>query len=499
MQSGTPVLKNYIDGEWVPSKTKEFLEIRNPATDEVISLYPLSLPEEVDAAVEAAKKAFWGWRTTPIPRRVKLMYKLRYKMEERAKELAKVITTEHGKTFEESLQEMGRCLEYVEDACTVTETMRGSYTEDIAGGVDEYYIREPLGVFAILPPFNFPAMIASYFVWAVACGNTVVVKPSKYCPNTMIEIARLVEECGFPKGVVNVVNGSGSEAGNRLITHPDVAGVTFVGSSSAGLKIYQAACAHGKRAQCQGGAKNHLVVMEDAQLDGGVIRNIINSCFGHVGERCFAGSNVLVVESIYEEFKEKFLEAARKLKLGYGFDPGVTLGPVVDREHLNGILKEIENGVREGAKLLMDGRNARVEGYPNGCFLGPTIFEAEPGMRIFEEEVFGPVRCLKKVKDLGEAISIIDRNKYGHTAVIYTETGKYAREFIRRVNTGQVGVNIGTPAPIAFYPVGGRKISGFGSTRGRAADAVDFYTDKKVVVCQWLKSIDLSKDDSFVW
>ncbi|MFZ5650891.1 MAG: CoA-acylating methylmalonate-semialdehyde dehydrogenase [Bacillota bacterium] len=499
MQSSIPVLKNYIGGEWVESKTKEFLEIRNPATDEILSLYPLSTPDEVDDAVAAAKKAFWGWRSTPVPKRVQLMYKLRYKLEESRNHLARTISLEHGKTFAEGLQEIERCLQYVEDACAVPETMRGDYTEDIARGVDEYYIREPLGVFIILPPFNFPAMISSYFVWPIACGNTVVVKPSKYCPNTMIEIARLVEECGFPKGVVNVLNGSGSVAGNRLITHPDVAGVTFVGSSGAGLKIYETACAHGKRAQCQGGAKNHLVVMEDARLDEGVVRNIINSCFGHVGERCFAGSNVLVVESIYEVFKEKFLEAAKALKVGCGLDEGVTLGPVVDREHLNQILKEIDHGVQEGAKLLLDGRNVRVEGYPNGCFLGPTVFEAEPGMRIFTEEVFGPVRCLKKVKDLKEAISIIEQNPFGHTAVIYTETGKYAREFIRRTNVGQVGVNIGTPAPIAFYPVGGRKISGYGSTRGRAADAVDFYTDKKVVVSQWLKPINLGDDESFVW
>ncbi|KJR97517.1 MAG: hypothetical protein VR68_12585 [Peptococcaceae bacterium BRH_c4a] len=499
MQPRVPILKNYIGGEWIDSTTGELLEIRNPATDELISLYPLSTLEEVDMAVAAAKKAFGGWRSTPIPKRVQLMFKLRYKLEEARKDLARTISLEHGKTFAEGLQEIERCLQYVEDACAVPETMRGDFTEDIARGVDEYYIREPLGVFVVLPPFNFPAMISAYFVWAIACGNTVVVKPSKYCPNTMIEMARIVEECGFPRGVVNVVNGSGSVAGNRLITHPDVAGVTFVGSSGAGRKIYEAACAHGKRAQCQGGAKNHLVVMEDARLDEGVLRNIINSCFGHVGERCFAGSNILIAESIYDEFKEKFIKAAQELKLGNGLDEGVTLGPVVDREHLDQLLREIESGVNEGAKLILDGRGVKVEGYPNGCFLGPTVFEAEPGMRIFTEEVFGPVRCLKKIKDLKEAIKIIDQNPFGHTAVIYTETGKYAREFIRRTNVGQVGVNIGTPAPIAFYPVGGRKISGFGSTRGRASDAVDFYTDKKVVVSQWLKPINLGDDESFVW
>ena len=480
------VLRNYINGQWIESKTGEFAEVRNSATDEVIALCPMSSREEADMAVGAAREAFWNWRTTPVPERVEYMFALRQKMVEHKQELAGIISSEHGKLHREALDELTRTLQYVEDACTVTQTMKGSFTEDIAHGVDEYFIREPLGVFLVLPPFNFPSMIPMYFVWAIATGNTVVIKSSSICPMTIQRITELAEECGFPKGVINLVHGSGGGVGDYLVTHPDIVGVSFVGSSKVGLDIYRMATNSGKRAQVQGGAKNHAVVMEDAEIDE-AIKNVISSCFGHIGERCFAVSNVLVAEEVYDEFKEKFLAAARELKVGPSSDNEAKLGPVVSKKHLGKLLEEIEHGVQEGAKLIMDGRGVKVEGYPNGYFLGATIFEAEPGMHVFEEEIFGPVRCLKKFSDLDEAIRIIEQNPYGHTAVIYTESGAYAREFIQRCEVGQIGVNIGTPAPIGFYPVGGRKLSFYGSSRGRANDAIDFYTDKKVVVSRWLK------------
>ncbi len=477
-------LKNYIGGEWLEGESGRYTEVRNPATDEVIALCPLSSQQEANGAVQAAKRAFWSWRTTPVPERTELMFRLKEEMSRRRDELAAAITAEHGKTYREAQDEMTRTLQYIEDACAIPQLLKGSFSENIAHGVDEYFVREPLGVFLILPPFNFPAMIPSYFAWAVASGNSVVIKPSNICPITSTKIVELAESCGFPPGVVNLVHGDGEAVGGYLVSHPDVVGVSFVGSSKVGLEVYRRACSLGKRAQVQGGAKNHAVVMEDAVMDE-TVKNLVSSCFGHVGERCFAVSNILVVDAVYQEFVEAFLAAAQRLRLGNGMEEGVEMGPVVTRAHLERLHAEIESGLREGAKLLMDGRGARVERWPRGYFLGPTVLEAEPGMRIFDEEVFGPVRCIRRVRDLDEAIQIVNRSPYGHTAVIYTESGAYARTFIERCNVGQVGVNIGTPAPIAFYPVGGRKLSFFGSTRGRANDAIDFYTDKKVVVSRW--------------
>ena len=477
------ILKNYINGEWVESKTDDFFEIRNPATDALIAQCPQSTSEEVSLAVGAAQEAFWDWRLTIPTRRAECLYKLRQKVVDSLDELAKIIVYEHGKTFQEAEGELVRSLQYIEHACGIPELMKGDYSEDVGTRVDEYYIREPLGVFVIIPPFSFPAMIALYFVWAVACGNTAVVKPSELCPMTMLRITELAEESGFPKGVLNVLNGGG-EVGHQLVTHPDVAGVSLVGSSKVAEKVFRAAAAHGKRAQCQGGAKNHALVMNDARLDK-VLPNIVRSCFGNTGQRCFALSNLLVHEEIYDQFKEMFTKAAQEIKLGFGLEEGVTMGPVVSKASLEKLLSYVEGAIQQGARLIFDGRNPKVQRYPDGYFLGPTILEAEPDMTVFREEVFGPVRCLKAVKDMEEAIEIINRDPFGHTAVIYTESGGHAREFIREVNVGQVGINVGTPAPIAFYPVGGRKISFYGSLRGRANDAVDFYTDKKVIVSRW--------------
>lgn len=478
-----PKLKNYVNGTWVDSATDTYLDVIDSLTDTPIALCPDSTIQEVDAAITAARAAFPGWRNTLPIRRADVLYALREKLLAANDELAQILVKEHGKTVSDAKGELMRAVQYVEHPIGIAELLKGDHSEDVGTGVDEYYIREPLGVFSILPPFNFPAMIALYFTWPVACGNTVVLKPSELCPMTMLRITELAEEAGFPPGVLNVVNG-GPSVGERLCSHPYVAGVTFVGSSRVAEKVYVTASSHGKRAQCQGGAKNHVVVMPDANLDA-VLPNIVNSCFGHTSQRCFAVSNVLVHEAIYDRFMEKFLDACRALKLGSGFDSGTDMGPVVNRAALKRLTDAVAEAEKEGARVLLDGRNPSVDGYPNGLFLGPTIIEAEPGMQVFTEEVFGPVRCVKKIKNLQEGIDIVNYSKFGHTAVIYTESGGAARRFIREVDTGQVGVNIGTPAPIAFYPVGGRKISLFGSHRGRANDAVDFYTDKKVIVTRW--------------
>lgn len=477
------VLKNFINGEWVESKTEKYLEIKDPALDETVALNPKSTPEELEAAVKAAKDTFWSWRLTPPPRRQKMLFKFHEKLNDNADEIARIISLEHGKTIAEAKSEIVRGLEYVEHAAAISELLKGAYSEDVGPGVDTMYIREPLGPFVILPPFNFPAMISLYFVWAIASGNTAIIKPSRLCPMTSIKLVELLEECGLPKGVVNVLNGTG-ELGNALIMHPDTVGVTFVGSSRVAEIVYKTAVNNGKRAQCQGGANNFAVVARDANLDA-IMDNLVNSCFGHSSQRCFAVSNILAVEEVYEEVKERFIAHAKKFVLGRGADPGVTMGPVVSRDSLNQMLDACDSAIKAGAKMVLDGRNPKVEKYPSGYFLGPTVLEAEPGMYVFDEEVFGPVRCFKKVKNLAEAVNVINQSTYGHTAVIYTENGSWAREFIRRVDTGQVGVNVGTPAPIAFYPVGGRKTAMYGDIRGRASDCVDFYTDKKVVTMRW--------------
>ena len=492
-------LKLYINGQWVESKTKKWLEVKNPAKDEVIALCPETTKEEIDETVRVAQEAFWKWRTTPPPRRAKLLFYLHEKLEKHIDEIGELIVNENGKTLPDGKGEMTRAMEYVEHACAGPELMKGSHAEDVGTGVDTLYIREPLGPFVFLPPFNFPAMIALYYVWAIAAGNTAIVKSARLCPLTVTRIFEIAHEVGFPKGVMNLLHGSGSGVGDALVKHPGTVGVTFVGSSQVGETVYKTAINHGKRAQCQGGAKNHVLIAEDAVIDE-VMQNVVDSCFGHVGERCFAVSNVLAVEKIYEKAKERFIELSKKLVMGYGMDKGVTLGPVVSRESLNEILGECDRALKDGAKLILDGRNPKVDKYPKGYFIGPTVFEAEPEMRIFQEEVFGPVRCFKKVKDLAEGVAVINRSPYGHTANLYTENGGWAREFARRVNVGQVGINIGTPAPIAYFPVGGKKISMFGDIRGRANEAIDFYTDKKVVISRWhsaFQGLDKTLDDGF--
>ena len=492
-------LKLYINGQWVESKTKKWLEVKNPAKDEVIALCPETTKEEIDETVRVAQEAFWSWRNTPPPRRAKLLFYFHEKLERHIDEIGELIVNENGKTLADGKGEMTRAMEYVEHACAGPELMKGSHAEDVGTGVDTLYIREPLGPFVFLPPFNFPAMIALYYVWAIAAGNTAIVKSARLCPLTVTRIFEIAHEVGFPKGVMNLLHGSGSGVGDALVKHPGTVGVTFVGSSQVGETVYKTAINHGKRAQCQGGAKNHVLIAEDAVIDE-VMQNVVDSCFGHVGERCFAVSNVLAVEKIYEKAKERFIELSKKLVMGYGMDKGVTLGPVVSRESLNEILGECDRALKDGAKLILDGRNPKVDKYPKGYFIGPTVFEAEPEMRIFQEEVFGPVRCFKKVKDLAEGVAVINRSPYGHTANLYTENGGWAREFARRVNVGQVGINIGTPAPIAYFPVGGKKISMFGDIRGRANEAIDFYTDKKVVISRWhsaFQGLDKTLDDGF--
>ncbi len=475
-------VRNFIAGRWVAGTSGERMDIENPATGASVAWFAASTESDVDAAVQAGIAAFADWRDTAVTKRAAILFAFRQLLNEHVDELSRTIVEENGKTLGEARGETVRALEYVEHACAIPELMKGSFSENVGGGVDTQFVREPLGVFSIIAPFNFPAMIPLYFVWALGAGDSVVVKPSELCPLTTIRIMELADQAGLPPGTVNMVLG-GPEVVRRLATHPDVEGISFVGSSSVARAVYELASAHGKRAQCQGGAKNHLVVTDSAQLDR-CLENIVNSVFGNSSQRCFAGSNVLVYESIYEEFRESFLEEVRAIRIGNGLDKDVTMGPVISAPALQRFHSIIDEAVSDGAKLLLDGRNGGPPG-SGGHFLGPTVLEAAPGMQVFDEEVFGPIRCMMPVKGLTEAINIVNRSRFGHTAVIYTEEGGVARRFAHIVNTGQVGINVGTPAPIAFYPVGGRRVSFYGSLRGRANDAIDFYTDKKVIVTTW--------------
>ncbi len=482
---GAIVLKNYIGGEWVASQSSEILDVHNPANGEVIARVPLSTAEEVNQAVAAAKEVFWEWRETPPLIRSRYMFRLKELMEERFEELARTVTREHGKIIDEARGEVRRAIENVEAAAGIPSLMMGYNAEDIAVGIDEDCVVQPVGVFCCVAPFNFPAMVPFWFMpYAIACGNTYIVKPSEVCPTSQNQLFELLDEVDFPPGVLNLVNGAKGVV-DALLTHPDVAGVSFVGSTPVGKYIYATAAANGKRAQCQAGAKNCLVVTPDAVLDR-TVAAILTSAFGTAGQRCLSGALVLAVGEVYEPLKALLVEEASRLKVGDGLDETVQMGPVVSRKALDRILGYIEKGLEEGAELVLDGRGVQVEGYPNGYFVAPTIFDkVRPEMVIARDEIFGPVLGIIPVADFEEALSIIANIPYGNAASLFTSSGKWAREFKYRVRCGNIGINIGIAAPIATFPFSGMKNSFFGDLHGQGQDAIQFFTDRKVVITRW--------------
>lgn len=484
MEYGT--LKNYIGGEWVASSSSEILDVHNPATDTILARVPLSTAEEVNQAVTAAHEAFQEWRETPPLVRARYMFRLKALMEEHFEDLARTITTEHGKILDEARGEVRRAIENVEVAAGVPSLMMGYNAEDIAAGIDEDCVLQPMGVFCCVAPFNFPGMVPFWFLpYAVACGDTFIVKPSEVCPITQNRLFKVLDEAGIPPGVVNLINGAKGVV-DGLLTHPDVVGVSFVGSTPVGKYIYATAAAHGKRAQCQAGAKNALVVMPDAALDG-TVAAILTSAFGTAGQRCLAGTLVLAVGEAYEPLKARLVEAASRIKVGDGLDELVQMGPVVSRKSLDRILDYIEKGAQEGAQLLLDGRKVQVANYPNGYFVGPTIFDkVRPDMIIAREEIFGPVLGIIPVADFETALSIMDDIPYGNAASLFTSSGKWVREFKYRARCGNIGINIGIAAPIASFPFAGMKQSFFGDLHGQGRDAIQFFTDRKVVISRWL-------------
>jgi malonate-semialdehyde dehydrogenase (acetylating)/methylmalonate-semialdehyde dehydrogenase len=478
---------NYINGEWRKSAGVEWLDVVNPATGQVIAQTPLGSKVDVDAVAQAASDAFPAWRRTPVQDRVQYLFKLRDLLKANHDEIARTITNECGKTFEEARAEMVRAIENVEVACGMPHLMKGELVEDIAPGIDELMIRQPLGVCATIAPFNFPGMIAFWYLpYAIAAGNTYIVKPSEKVPMTMQFIFKLIEQVGFPKGVVNLVNGA-KEVVDGILEHPAIRAVTFVGSTNVAKYIYATAAAHGKRVQAQGGAKNPVIVLPDADMDMAT-KIVADSAFGCAGQRCLAVSFAVTVAEARNTFTEMICDAASTRVVGYGLDSGVQMGPVINAASKSRVEQLIGLGVQEGAAIPVDGRRAQVQGYEGGHFVRPTILSDVPrGSEIAKTEIFGPVLSLMHVNTVDEAIDLVNSGQYGNQASLFTSSGNAARRFRYEVEAGNIGINIGVAAPMAFFPFSGWKDSFFGDMHGQGTDAVEFFTQKKVVVERWPK------------
>ena len=478
-------IPNFVGGAWVPSRATDSLPLTNPATGERLGRVPLSGATDVDAAVQAALAAFPRWRATPPVVRARCLFALKGLLEAHFDELATIVTRENGKTLDESRGSVRRGIENVEHACGIPTLMMGAALEDVASGIDCEYVRQPMGVFAAITPFNFPAMVPMWFwPYAIASGNTFILKPSEQVPLSSQRMVELAHEAGIPPGVLNLVHG-GKDAVNAILAHDGITGVSFVGSSPVARHVYTTAAQHGKRVQALGGAKNHVIVMPDADLER-TTQVLTESIFGCAGQRCLAGSVVVAAGAAYGPLKDRLLGAAQSLKLGNGLDPGVTLGPVVSARQKERVLGYIGAGVEGGADLLLDGRTARVDAYPNGQFLGPTLFDGvTPEMVIGKEEIFGPVGSITRAADLDEALELVHKSAFANATSIFTSSGKVAREFRYRCGVSMIGVNIGVAAPMAFFPFGGTKGSFYGDLKAHGQDSVQFFTDKKVVISRW--------------
>jgi malonate-semialdehyde dehydrogenase (acetylating)/methylmalonate-semialdehyde dehydrogenase len=482
-------LKNYIGGEWVESKG-ELVDVVNPANCKTIARVPISTEEEINAAVTAAKEAFPEWRRTTPLARSRYLFRLKDLLEEHFEEVSRIQTQEHGKTIDESRGETRRGIENVEVGCGMPTLMQGYNSEDIAHGIDEFVIPTPLGVFGIIGPFNFPWMIPLWSApYALATGNCIIIKPSSEVPNSQTRLAELAEEAGFPPGVWNMVHG-GRTVVNGMLDHPDIKGITFVGSTPTGRDVIYKRCGEtGKRVIAQCGAKNFMTIMPDCNVDR-TVAAMMTSYFGNAGQRCLSAANAVIVgddDSFYRSFVKKVVDQAASIRIGYGLDESVQMGPVRDKSKKARILKYIDEGIKDGAKLLLDGRQVKPEGgLPDTCFLGPTIFEnVQPDSPLGSEEIFGPVMSIMRVKDLDEAIKISNANSFGNGNSIFTTSGKSAREYQYSIESGNVGINIGIVAPMAFFPFSGMKNSFFGVLHTQGKDAVRFFTENKVVIQRW--------------
>ncbi|MFZ0544583.1 MAG: CoA-acylating methylmalonate-semialdehyde dehydrogenase [Candidatus Promineifilaceae bacterium] len=480
-------LLNFIGGNWVRSSAGEYLDVINPATAQTLTTVPMSPGAEVDTAVQKAQSAFTEWRRTPSGERIQYLFKLKALLDNGKDELARIITNECGKTYKESVGEIQRGIENVEVACGIPILMQGTNNEDIARGIDEHMVRQPLGVVAAITPFNFPAMIPLWFLpYAVATGNCFILKPSEKVPMSSQKLFGLIEQAGFPGGVLQLVNGN-KETVNALLDHPGVKAISFVGSTPVAKYIYSRAAANGKRAQCQGGAKNPVVIMPDADLEM-TTQIMADSAFGCAGQRCLAASVAVAVGAAQDDFVERIADAAVSRKVGYGLDEGTEMGPVIDGSSKARIEGLIGKGVQEGASVVVDGRNKRVSGYDDGYFIFPTILDhVHPEGEIARTEIFGPVLSVMRANDIDEAIQLVNDRAFGNMACIFTNSGAVARKFRYEANAGNVGINIGVAAPMAYFPFSGWNDSFFGDLHGQSHHGVEFYTQTKVVVERWPK------------
>lgn len=481
-------LENYIGGKWTPTLSNEFLPVHNPATGEIMCHAPNSTLQEVELAAQAASLAYPTWRSLPAPDRIQYLFELKNLLEFHFNDLAETIVMENGKTLKEAQGELRRAIENVEVACGIPTMMQGNLLEDIARGIDEFMIRQPIGVVAIISPFNFPGMIPFWFLpYALACGNTVVLKPSERTPITMTKVFQLLDSLDLPPGVVNLVNGS-VQTVDAILDHQQIKAISFVGSTAVARKIYSRSAANGKRVQAQGGAKNPLVILPDADLEL-TAQIVTDSVFGNAGQRCLAASLVVTVgKEAAHAFPQALAQAAQERVVGYGLDPKTQMGPVISQQSKHRIQTLIQNGISEGASLLVDGREADIPGFENGYFLRPTILENVPvDGEIFRTEIFGPVMGLMHVNTLDEAIQLVNKGSYGNMACLFTQDGAAARRFRNEAQAGNIGINIGVAAPMAFFPFSGWKDSFFGTLHGQSHHAVEFYTQTKIVIERWPK------------
>ncbi|TLS49594.1 CoA-acylating methylmalonate-semialdehyde dehydrogenase [Paenibacillus antri] len=477
-------IQNYIGGAWTPSASTIRDDVPNPATGETIATVPLSSKAELDAAVRAAKDAFQDWKKVPVPRRARILFKYQQLLVEHWDELAKLVTLENGKSYTEAYGEVQRGIECVEFAAGAPTLLMGSHLPDIATGIESAMYRYPVGVVGGITPFNFPMMVPCWmFPLAIACGNTFVLKPSERTPLTANRLAELFAEAGLPAGVFNVVHGA-RDVVNGLLEHPDVSAISFVGSQPVAEYVYTSAAAAGKRVQALGGAKNHSIVLPDADLSLAV-KEITSAAFGSAGERCMAASVVVAVGGVGDALVEKLVEAARALSVGDGMEPGVFLGPVIREAHKARTVQYIEAGVQEGATLALDGREHARASEP-GYFLGPTIFDhARAGMTIWNDEIFAPVLQIVRVETLDDAVALANESEFANGACLYTNDARAIRQFRESIDAGMLGVNVGVPAPMAFFPFSGYKKSFYGDLHANGKDGVEFYTRKKMVVARY--------------
>lgn len=476
----------FINGQYVESKTEKYTDAYNPSTGEVIAKVPCCTEEEVEAAVQAAKAAFPGWAATPVLKRVQILYRVRELILEHMDELTYLVAEENGKCWKEAEGDVLKAKEGTEQALSAPSLLQGESLMDASSGYDSVLYREPLGVFAGIVPFNFPSMIPMGWMtpMCIVCGNTIVIKAATFTPRTALRFAELYKEAGLPDGVINIVTCSRHEA-EILLRHPDIRGVSFVGSTSVGLHIYSTAAAEGKRVQALCEAKNHALVLNDAHLER-TAAGIINSAYGCGGERCMALPVVVVQEGIADRLVAAIKRLAEGLKVGPAYEKESRLGPVVNAAHRQSILDWIQKGLDEGAELVLDGRNVVVPGYENGFYLGPTILDhVKPGMTVGDREIFGPVLCIKRVKTFEEGLAVMNANPFANGSVIFTQSGYYAREFARHTDGGMVGVNVGIPVPVGMFPFSGHKLSFIGDLHCLGKDGFRFYTETKVVTSHW--------------